>query len=128
MREIMDVIRSEDISDEELLRREQNHWAKFYRKLPGIEPDGADSIVHKMTDGDGRTWYRVYRNGHQVASARLSHDGSFVQDVNVDKELQRRGIARALYAYIETDLGHALKPSPLGQTAAGQALWRSRQR
>jgi hypothetical protein len=45
--------------------------------------------------------------------------------VNVNGQFQRRGIASALYKYIENDLGFKLEPN-WALTDDGEAFWKSR--
>jgi ribosomal protein S18 acetylase RimI-like enzyme len=104
---------------------EEQHWKEFYTELPGAKADHAPYIVRK-TQEDGRPVYGVYHEGRRIGMAKLSTDGDYVSDVAVAKEHRRRGIARALYRYIENDIGRKLKPSPLHQTADGKALWSKR--
>jgi GNAT superfamily N-acetyltransferase len=48
-----------------------------------------------------------------------------VAEVVVMKAWRRRGIASALYAHVEAELGQPLRPSRI-RTNAGKALWASR--
>ena len=96
-----------------------------YQELTGTRDNWAPYIVRRINSQDGNTFV-VFQQAHRIASARLSRDQRFIVDVSVLPEHQRRGIATALYRYIEDQIGHPLEPSPLHQTAAGKALWAHR--
>jgi hypothetical protein len=75
--------------------------------------------VFTVMDGDVRAAY-----------VRLSHTGEYVVDLDVggrwNPEYRRRGIATAMYDYIERGLGYRLQPSPTWRTDDGKAFWASR--
>lgn len=62
----------------------------------------------------------------KIGYAKLSSDRTHVTDIDVHPKWQRKGIATALYNFIEKHLGRGLKPSPMYQTPAGKAFWMSR--
>ena len=97
-----------------------------YDELPDTKGNWAPYVVRRSVDADGRDVFNVFHQAHKIASATLSSDKSYVGDVEVQPEHQRRGIAKALYKHIERVLGYPLKPSPLHQTDAGRALWSQR--
>jgi GNAT superfamily N-acetyltransferase len=96
-----------------------------YDELEGTRGNWAPYIVRRIETPEG-TQFVVFQQSHRIGSARLSQDGKFIVDVSVLPEHQKRGIATALYRYIEKQLGYSLSPSPLYQTDAGKALWASR--
>jgi GNAT superfamily N-acetyltransferase len=98
----------------------------YAHKLEGLKDMWGDVHVRKFTDADGRSEYKVFQGGHQIGSAKLDRSGTYVSDVDVRKDLRRRGIAAALYDHIEKDIGKGLEPSPLHQTGDGQAFWKGR--
>lgn len=62
----------------------------------------------------------------EIARAVLHSRFHRVADVIVYRpDLRRRGIAAALYAYIEWEHGRALEPSKI-RTAAGKAFWKAK--
>mgnify|MGYP003325325329 FL=1 len=75
---------------------------------------------------DGRTIFRVFSGTEKIGYAKLSSDRTHVTDIDVHPKWQRKGIATALYNFIEKHLGRGLKPSPMYQTPAGKAFWMSR--
>ena len=87
----------------------------------------------RHTPGDiGEHEFRVFDGDRQIGYARLASTGDHVNDVRIGDhtgdptEHRRRGIASALYGYIEQHLGHPLVPSPTWRTPDGKAFWRSR--
>jgi GNAT superfamily N-acetyltransferase len=83
--------------------------------------------------------YRVARHGvanqlfsvfnhrdEQVAYALVELDFTSVNDVLVDEDLRRRGIATALYDHIEREVGHKLRPHHV-RYADGRAFWKARE-
>lgn len=70
--------------------------------------------------------YTVYTGTKKVGEARLSHTGTHVVDLSINKDHRRKGLATSLYNHIEKELGHKLEPSPTWQTPEGRAFWASR--
>jgi GNAT superfamily N-acetyltransferase len=68
----------------------------------------------------------VYNDSGQVAYALAELDFSSVNDVLVDEDLRRRGIATALYDYIEREVGHKLRPSRV-RYDDGRKFWKARE-
>lgn len=86
--------------------------------------------------GSGRFQYNVKTaSGVAVGNAHLRGENEkvgrklneMVSAVGIYHEHQRKGIASALYNYIEENLGHKLKPNS-ALTPEGEALWASRNR
>lgn len=74
-----------------------------------------------------RQYFVRLDGGPIVATAMLSPCLAHVADVRVDHEYRRRGIATALYDFIEQTRGIRLRPDTL-QTSDGEALWAYRRR
>ncbi|MBK5275871.1 MAG: N-acetyltransferase [Desulfuromonadales bacterium] len=64
-----------------------------------------------------------------IAEAHFTDDGNsaYCQQVNIDENHQRKGIATAMYLYAETVLGRVLEnfwdDDPEYQSPAARALW-----
>jgi len=97
-------------------------------------------VPRTITDREGetyrvsrsRTWKRqlvftVRHEGKPIARAMLAYSQAWVLDIEVDEGYRRRRIATALYDYIESVIGHPLKPSPALQPD-GRAFWDFRTR
>jgi GNAT superfamily N-acetyltransferase len=97
-------------------------YQNFYTELPDIKSDGAPYVVRQIDEEN----FKVFKNAHEIAHARLSYNGKYVIDLYVQKEYRRKGIASALYKYIENVLGYKLEPSPIHQTDDGEMFWKSR--
>jgi len=76
----------------------------------------------------GRGTYGVSLNGAEIARADVVDDGAgdYLTNIHVEKAHRRKGVAEALYGFIETDLGRALKPSPRYQSPEARQLWEKR--
>jgi hypothetical protein len=78
-------------------------------------PLGANAVV-----------YRAFADNVAVARAVLRVDKGWISDVLVYRKTDRRhGIATALCALIEADLGRPLRPNHM-RSKAGRAFWQSR--
>ena len=78
---------------------------------------------------DHKPIYRVYLKNspeERVGYAKLSSDGQSIMDVVISPAWQRKGIATALYDFIERDLQLKLRPSTMYQTPDGKAFWAAR--
>jgi hypothetical protein len=94
-----------------------------------------DSIIDRfgITYGVRRTplianavVYKVFADNLPVARAVLRVDKGYISDVLVYRKTdRRRGIATALCALIEADLGRPLRPNHM-RSKAGRAFWASR--
>lgn len=92
--------------------------------VPGISTPL--TVVIDIDVLDRHPIYRVFAGTEKVGYAKLSGDGRSVMDVVIVPAWQRRGIASALYDVIEQDRGIPLRPSPMSQSPAGKAFWRTR--
>jgi hypothetical protein len=88
---------------------------------------GATYTITSTPLGAGATVYYVHDAGEiLVARAVLRFFKGCIDDVLVYREAdRRRGIASALYAHIEAELGQQLRPSRI-RSAAGRKFWASR--
>jgi len=79
---------------------------------------------HDLGDGEMLTQINAMHGGKRVGWALMTHQGANLHpdDVNVDPEHRRRGLASAMYAHAEKVTGKTVVPSQQ-QQAPGQALW-----
>jgi GNAT superfamily N-acetyltransferase len=101
-------------SDERAIKREHEHRDKH---VPSTASLGTAS----------RQLFSVFNHrDEQVAYALVELDFTSVNDVLVDEDLRRRGIATALYDHIEREVGHKLRPHHV-RYADGRAFWKARE-
>jgi hypothetical protein len=75
---------------------------------------GITYTVTRTSLGPNATVYYAHAGSTTVARAVLRLDKGWISDVLVyRREDRRRGIATALYALIEAELGKPLRPSPI---------------
>ena len=86
--------------------------------LPKLDAD--------LTIEERNTMYFAFLNGVGVATASLSDDGTYLVSVTVEPEYRRKGVATALYRFIEQHIGHPLRPSPTYQSPDARDFWQSR--
>jgi len=106
----------------------------------GFVPHGVIvALVDSITDRFGITYtvtrtplganavaYYAFAGGFPVARAVLRLDKGWISDVLVYRKTdRRRGIATALCALIEAELGRPLRPNHM-RSKAGRAFWASR--
>lgn len=95
-----------------------------------FDKHGQEYTVRHSLGVNGEHVFHVWDGDIQAAYIRLSHTGDYVVDLDVggrwNPEYRRRGIATAMYDYIEHRLGYGLKPSPTWQTEDDKAFWASR--
>jgi hypothetical protein len=87
-----------------------------------------DKEVFKITDGEEKIisyQYNVYLNGKRIGYAEIVKGQNIVDDINVLKPYQRKGLSTYLYDYIEYDLKIKLKPS-VYLDPDGKKFWESR--
>ena len=80
-------------------------------------PDGTDKIIYYQ--------YNVYLHGKRMVYEELVKGQNTVDDINVLKPYQRKGLTTFLYDYIEKDLKIKLKPSEY-LDPDGKKFWESR--
>jgi hypothetical protein len=87
---------------------------------------GATYTVTSQPMGDGMTVYYVHAGDVVVARAVLRFFQCCIDDVLVYRQAdRRRGIASALYALIEAELGQPLRPNRI-RSKDGRVFWASR--
>ena len=128
------TILTEELEIEELRRRAGlPPRTNFIRSLTESETamiqdkTGHPYTVKHSTGVNDEHIFDAYDGNKKVFHARMSWQGTHVVDLETDPAYQRRGIAKAMYDYIERLLGYKLKPSPVYQTPDGKAFWASRQ-
>jgi hypothetical protein len=92
-----------------------------------LNPNAGYQITHEHHDlggGEMLTQINAMHGGKRVGWALMTHRGATLHpdDVNVDLEHRRRGLASAMYAHAERVTGKTVTPSNT-QQAPGQALW-----
>jgi len=100
-----------------------------------MRPAKQDDQLPRLTDLDiSATFDRRERDWHVIAKYRdvvvgtaTCFDASIacMTSVWVHKQVRRRGVASAMFAYMEEKLGRQLEPSSK-LTPDGQALWKAR--
>lgn len=70
------------------------------------------------------TYYIWFRN-KQIGYAEILSNQNHIEDIEIDEEFRRKGIATYIYNYIERDLGKFLIPSS-EQLEDGKQFWKSR--
>jgi hypothetical protein len=89
---------------------------------------GITYTVARAPLGANAVAYYAFASGFPVARAVLRLDKGWISDVLVYRKTdRRRGIATALCALIETDLGRPLRPDQM-RSKAGRAFWAARAR
>ena len=130
------------VSPNEAMLRELQRDAQV--DAAGIHPDlieAGDHVIHRVADAADSRHYRVYARpagglegvtpdqlGDRIGVASLGQheDGRWeVGNLKVDKDHRRQGVARKLYAAIESDLGISMRSS--GHLLPdGYAMWQAR--
>ena len=92
-----------------------------------LDPNLGYQITHEhhdLGDGERLTQINAMHGGKRVGWALMTHQGANLHpdDVNVDPEHRRNGLASAMYAHAEKATGKTIIPSQ-AQQAPGQALW-----
>lgn len=87
-----------------------------------------DKEIFKITDGKDKITsyqYNVYLDGKRIGYAEIVKGQNTVDDVEILKPYQRKGLTTFLYDYIENDLKIKLKPSEY-LDPDGKKFWESR--
>jgi hypothetical protein len=87
-----------------------------------------DKETFKITDGKDKIisyQYNVYFNGKRIGYAEIVKGQNTIDDAEVLKPYQRKGLTTFLYDYIENDLNIELKPSEYLEPD-GKKFWENR--
>lgn len=98
-----------------------------------VDKHGQSYQVRTSIDSSGRREFKVVAPGHEdapqgawtIASVTLRKDQNAASSVYVDGNYQRKGIASALYDYVEKSLGITMHPNA-ATTEDGTAFWKAR--
>lgn len=93
--------------------------------------DGTIYDFMRLSSGGGRTYVVELDGVGEIARASLndydrSFNGNYLDNIRVDSQYRRIGIASRLYQYIEGVIGKQLKPSPIKQSSAIKQYWSKR--
>lgn len=69
--------------------------------------------------------YKIYFRDNQIGYVEIIKGTNFIEDVVINEEFRRKGLANYLYNYIEKDLKIKLRPSSV-QLEDGKAFWKAR--
>lgn len=69
--------------------------------------------------------YKIYFRDNQIGYVEIIKGTNFIEDVVINEEFRRKGLANYLYNYIEKDLKIKLRPSSV-QLDDGKAFWKAR--
>lgn len=69
--------------------------------------------------------YKIYFRDNQIGYVEIIKGTNFIEDVVINEEFRRKGLADYLYNYIEKDLKIKLRPSSI-QYEDGKAFWKAR--
>lgn len=87
-----------------------------------------DKEIFKITDGKNKIisyQYNVYLNGKRIGYAEIVKGQNTVDNIEVFKPYQRKGLTTFLYDHIENDLKIKLKPSEY-LDPDGKKFWENR--
>ncbi|CAN5950984.1 unnamed protein product [Sphagnum jensenii] len=97
------------------------------RSSTGTAPNTVDVPgLGKVKIDEKNSMYFAYLGGKNIATASLSDDGTYFVSVTVDPDYRRKGVATALYGFVEKHIGHPLRPSPNYQSEGAKKLWEKR--
>jgi hypothetical protein len=69
--------------------------------------------------------YKIYFRDNQIGYVEIIKGTNFIEDIVINEEFRRKGLANYLYNYIEKDLKIKLRPSSV-QLEDGKAFWKAR--
>jgi ribosomal protein S18 acetylase RimI-like enzyme len=70
--------------------------------------------------------FTIEKNGEEIGRATLSNDGNYLENIRINEEYRRQGLATKMYDYIEQQANIKLQPSPVKQSKAAKELWKKR--
>lgn len=84
-------------------------------------------IIADNLYGDDLISYKIYFRNKQIGYAEIFINNNYIEDIEIDEEFRRKGIANFIYSHIENDLKKSLVPSSV-QLEDGKKFWKNRLR
>lgn len=101
----------------------------YQYKLDNLKDFDGDVYIRHFNSPEwegSRHIFNVYYQGNRIGHFKLSKQGDYVTDADILPPFRRKGIASAVYNFIEKYLGIKLQPSPMYQTQDGKDFWKNR--
>jgi len=91
-----------------------------------ISVKGEDFMFSQIKENGNENTFVIEDEGGEIGKAQLNEEGGFIENIRINKEHRRKGLATKLYDFIESQKGIKLKPSPVKQSMEAVALWNKR--
>jgi len=118
-----------DVKQQELDAQKINKEAgvDVYVARQGVETNGEKYTLSQIKEnGNTNTFVIEDANGSEIGKAQLSADGNYLENIRIDENHRRKGLASKVYDFIELRKGIELQPSPNKQSKEAKALWDNR--
>jgi GNAT superfamily N-acetyltransferase len=120
-----------EVKETEFTKKELNKdEEQLYKNISKVNINGEEyNFTEPNVTGGGRI-FTIEHNGKEIGKATLSvkypNEPIYLDNIKINEEYRRKGLASKLYDYIEKTTGEKLEPSPIKQSEAAKKLWEKR--
>jgi len=97
-----------------------------YQNRKNININGTEYTFSRLKTYGEENVFVIELNDKEIGRATLNTPGNFLDNIRIDHEYRRKGLASALYDYIESIITAPLNPSPIKQSPEIKHYWRKR--
>jgi hypothetical protein len=115
-----------EISTEEVIFKETPFDNNLYQDKKKVVLNNQEFEFNRLNTKGEENVFTVEKDGEEIGRATLSNDGNYLENIRINEDYRRQGIATNMYNYIEQQANVKLNPSPVKQSKAVEGLWEKR--
>jgi hypothetical protein len=99
---------------------------EYYQDKKKIKIKGEEYEFGRLNFKGEENVFIIEKNGSEIGRATLSKNGNYLENIRINEEYRRKGLASKMYNYIESQSNIKLEPSPIKQSEAAKKIWEKR--
>lgn len=110
----------------DLLKEVNTDIDNLYQNKKNINIDGIDYMFAQLNTYGEENVFIIELKGNEIGRATLNLQGNFLENIRINPEYRRKGLATKLYDYIESITRKPLNPSPIKQSPEIKQFWKKK--
>jgi hypothetical protein len=115
-----------EVSTEEVIFKETPFDNNLYQDKKKVVLNNQEFEFNRLNTKGEENVFTVEKDGEEIGRATLSNDGNYLENIRINEDYRRQGIATNMYNYIEQQANIKLNPSPVKQSKIAEGLWEKR--